>query len=342
MVSRRAFLRRAMAVAGSVIISNRALSFQKEYVMTVKGPISPSGLKFTLSHEHIIVDFIGADKVSKDRYNQEEVFKTALPYLMDVKKRGCSSFIDCTPPYLGRDANLLKKLADETGLNIITPTGYYGAAQEKHIPEHAYSESAEQLAARWISEWKNGIEGSGIKPGFIKTGVDSGPLSEVQRKLIEAAAITHLATGLTIGVHTGNGAAAEEQLEILASRKVAPSARIWIHAQNEKDHSYHIKAAQRGSWVSFDGIGEKSIEENVNSFKVMKEAKLLARVLASQDSGWYNVGDPGGGKFNHYNTVFTDFIPALKKSGFSQKEIDGIFVSNPAKAFTIGVRKITS
>ena len=144
--------------------------------------------------------------------------------------------------------------SNASGLNIISTTGYYGAAQEKYLPQHAYSETADQLAARWIAEWKNGIDESGIKPGLIKSGVDKTPLSKVQQKIIDAAALTHLATGLTIGIHTGSGDAAKEELKILERRGVAPWARIWIHAQNEKDPNYHVEAAQRGSWVSFDGV----------------------------------------------------------------------------------------
>lgn len=341
MINRRTFLQQAVTMSVAAAIPNMARGSEQEYVMSVKGRVNPSELKFTLSHEHILVDFVGADKVNKSRYVQDEVFKTALPFLKDAKSRGCNTFVDCTPPYLGRDVELLKKLSEETGLIIVTPTGYYGAAQEKYVPKHAYTESAEQLSARWIKEWNEGIDGTGIKPGFIKTGVDKAPLSEVQGKLIEGAALTHLETGLSIGVHTGDGAAAEAQLEILASRNVSPNARIWIHAQNEKDHQYHIRAAQRGSWVSFDGIRKESVNENINFFQVMKKEGLLDFVLASQDSGWYNVGDPGGGKFNHYNDIFTDFIPALRKNGFSQKEIDRIFITNPAKAFTIKVRRIT-
>jgi len=67
---------------------------------------------------------------------------------------------------------------------------------------------------------------------------------------------------------------------------------------------------------------------------------LLDHVLVSQDSGWYHVGEPNGGTFNSYQSIFTDFIPALKKHGFTQTEIDRIFITNPAKAFTIKIRKL--
>ena len=55
---------------------------------------------------------------------------------------------------------------------MITNTGYYGAAGDKYVPQHAYEETVDQLADRWTGEWEDGIEGTGIRPGFIKGGVD--------------------------------------------------------------------------------------------------------------------------------------------------------------------------
>jgi predicted metal-dependent phosphotriesterase family hydrolase len=327
------------AMAATACLAPRiGMSAVEGSVMTVLGPLGLSQLGFTLSHEHVLVDFIGADKANKTRYDADAVFDTALPYLEEVKKAGCKTFIDCTPAFIGRDAMLLRRLSQSTGLNIITTTGYYGAVQHKYVPQHAYSETAEDLSKRWISEWRNGIEGTDIKPGLIKTGVDKGPLSELQSKLVDAAALTHLATGLTIGIHTGDGKAAMEELKILEIRKVSPSARIWIHAQNEKDTAYHIDTAQRGGWVSFDGVNPNSIHEHISFLQTMKEKRLLKAVLVSQDSGWYHVGEPKGGKYNGYTSIFSDFIPALRERGFSQTEIDTIFIENPGKAFGISVR----
>ena len=50
-------------------------------VMTVRGPIPPGEMGPTLPHEHVLVDFIGADKVARDRYDADEVFGIALPHL---------------------------------------------------------------------------------------------------------------------------------------------------------------------------------------------------------------------------------------------------------------------
>ena len=341
MINRRGFIKKtAILGVGLPVLSANLPEAPGQIVMTVNGPIRPGDMGFTLTHEHILADFIGAEKYSRDRYSVNEVYNTALPYLMEVKRKGCTTFVDCSPAYLGRDVKLFRRLANATGLQIITNTGYYGAVGEKFLPKHVYSESAEQIAARWIAEWSDGIEGTDIKPGFIKTSVDTAPLTSTQRKIIEAAAITHLATGLTIAIHTGNGEANKEELEILKKYGVSPAARIWVHAQKETDKTYHVEAAKAQSWVEFEDVNPETIPLNVDYLQNMKSNNLLNRVLVSHDSGWYNVGEPSGGKYKDYNSIIDLLIPELKKHNFTQEEIDNIFVKNPAKALTINVRKL--
>jgi len=314
-------------------------SGDEDYIMTVNGHIPSAEAGFTLSHEHVLVDFIGAGKITTSRYNVNEVYHTALPVLQEAVKNGCKTLVECTPNYLGRNVGLLQRLSKASGLHIISNTGYYGAAKEKFLPKHAYTDSARQLAARWINEWETGIEGTGIKPGFIKTGVDTYPLSPVQQKLIEAAALTHLSTGLTFGVHTGNGEAALEELKIIKAMGVGPEAWVWIHAQNEKNRDVHVRVAKEGGWVSFDGLNDDSVQQSVQFLKDMKAEKRLHKALISHDAGWYHVGEPGGGQFRSYNTVFKFLLPLLRKEGFTEGEMHQVFMVNPAKALTVKVRR---
>ncbi len=306
--------------------------------MTVRGPINASALGFTLPHEHVLVDFIGAEQASPTRYIADEVVKAALPHLRRIRELGCRSFVDCTPAYIGRDPLILRRLATETGLNILTNTGYYGAADDKYVPRHAYSETAEQLAARWVQEWREGIAETGVKPGFIKIGVDAGPLSQIDKKIVTAAALAHLETGLTIASHTGNSVAALEQIEIIEATGVSPRAWIWVHARKDPGSDALVRAAKEGAWIEFDSIAPAKIIQNVELVQSMKQANLLDRVLLSQDAGWYHVGEPGGGKFRPFDSLLVDFLPALKQVGFDQAEIADLTVENPAEAFAIRVR----
>ncbi len=308
-------------------------------IQTVTGRIPSKAMCKTLIHEHVLVDFIGADRISPDRWKKEDVILKVLPYLKELKQLGVDTFMECTPAHLGRDPALLKSLADQSGLQILTNTGYYGAVGNKYLPAWAFTETAEQLAQRWIDEFENGMERTGIKPGFIKIGVDPGRLSELHRKLIRAAGLTHLQTGLTICSHTGMAIPAFEQIEILSAMKVHPSAFVWTHAQNEPDHSMQIKAARSGTWISLDGVGWGDVKKYADNLQTLKVAGVLNRVLISHDAGWYKPGEPDGGSFIGYSRIFKELIPLLNTRGFRKKDISQLLETNPEKAFTIQVRK---
>jgi phosphotriesterase-related protein len=301
-------------------------------IETVTGPVDSAALGLTLMHEHVLVDFIGVAEVSRARYDADAVFRTVLPYLQQVRSLGCAAIVECTPAYLGRDAQLLQRLSEASGVRILSNTGYYGAAKDKHVPAFAFRETAERLAARWIREAERGLDATSIKPAFMKIGVDEAPLSDIDAKLVRAAAITHRATGLPIASHTGTGAAAMAELDLLDAAGVPSSAFIWVHAQSERDESFHDRAARRGAWVEFDGISPAGLGRHLELVQRMKREGLLAHVLLSHDAGWYHVGEPGGGQFRPYTTLFTDFIPGMKSAGFSDAEVQRLLVENPRRA----------
>lgn len=309
-------------------------------IMTVNGPIRPEYLGKTVTHEHILVDFIGADSVSPSRYIADSVVKKALPFVRELTFDDFKAFIDCTPNYIGRDPLILKRLSDSTGMHFITNTGYYGAAGQKYLPRHVFTESPQQLADRWIKEARDGIDDTGIRPGFMKLGADQGPLTPEQRKIVEAGAITHLATGLSIAIHTGDGAAAREELSILNANGVAADAFIWVHAQNERDSTLYVEMAKAGVWVELDGLNEENVEKYVRYFSWMKENGVLDKLLISHDAGWYHVGEKFGGNYRSHSTLADKLLPALQKAGFHDPDLDRVFRANPAKAFTIAVRKL--
>ena len=308
-------------------------------VMSVNGPLKADQLGKTLIHEHFLVDFIGADKISYSRWNRDEVIKKVIPFLEEVKQYGVKTIFDCTPAWLGRDVEILNMLADKSGIQIVTNTGYYGAVDNKYLPQHAFTETAEQLAERWTIEFEKGIEGSSVKPGFIKISVNPGPLSNLHKKLVSAAAITHLATGLTICSHTGPATPAMEQIELLKEKSVDPSAFVWVHAQAEKDKSFHQKAAAMKSWISLDGIGWGDHENYVDSIDRLKKAGLLQRVLISHDAGWYKPDEPQA-SFTGFTDIFNKLIPILQSKGFSGEDLDQLLIRNPWEAFSIRIKKL--
>jgi phosphotriesterase-related protein len=316
----------------------------QEYIMTVQGPIPASEMGITLSHEHVLVDFIGADSTGYHRWDKEEVELKVLPFLTEIQEYQVSTLVECTPAYLGRDPWLLKALSAKTGMHLVTNTGYYGAHNNRFIPEHFHQMSAEEVSNLWVEEFEKGIEGSGVRPGFIKIGVDGDSiLSEAHLKIITAAALTHQQTGLVIASHTGPDAPAFAQISVLQSHGIDPSCFIWVHAQNGSLEG-NIKAAQLGTWISLDNVNlnrkpgtDYDVEWYATRIEALKEAGLLHRVLISHDAGWYKPEEIGGGTFRGFTGIFTDLVPALLSHHFSKEEIDLLLVENPRKAFSLSL-----
>jgi phosphotriesterase-related protein len=281
-------------------------------------PVLPGSV---LVHEHVLVNFKGVS------YDEDTVSRAVKPHLEEIKRHGCRRFHDATPNMLGRNPALLQRLAQSTGLEIWTNTGLYAARNHQYLPDYAKTESAEQLAKRWIEEARKGVDGS--KPRFIKIGVNRAPLHPLDKKIVRAAALCSRETGLTVASHTsGAGPAALEQLEIVMAEKLDPGRFVWVHAHNEKDHGVHERVARAGAWVEFDGLSEPSLNLHLECVRFMAGKKLLHRTLVSQDAGYYRPGEPNGGPFRPYALVYTGFLPRLE-TGWA----DQLFVENPVTAY---------
>ncbi len=80
--------RLAFIQTGSLFIASFFLpSFVKKLelkLMTVNGPINAGDAGVCLEHEHILVDFIGAEKYDPSRWNRDEVIEKVLPYLLEL------------------------------------------------------------------------------------------------------------------------------------------------------------------------------------------------------------------------------------------------------------------
>ena len=361
MLNRRRFISLSLLSGAYAALPSRTLAYgdalgagqvpgaEEGYLMTVTGKMKPADAGIFLPHEHTFTDFIGAEKVVQPQYDRKKAFDFLLPYLKKLKASGVSTLAECTPAYIGRDAVLLKQLSRASGLRIITNTGYYAAVDFKYLPAHAHTESTGQLAARWLKEWQYGIGDTGIRPGFIKLGVGNAPLKTLEKKLISAAAVTHLKSGLKIAIHTGNGAAAAEEVELLAASGVSPGAMIWVHAQNDDKGEYHIALARKGCWISLDGFNgsEKAVAKYTGHLKAFKAAGLLSKALISQDEGFAVVEN--GSRFELFNkenmspytSVLSKLKPALRSEGFSDEELHQVMVSNPANALKIELKPLS-
>jgi phosphotriesterase-related protein len=344
MLSRRQFLRHIGAMGAAAALNSSAAlaklaSSKKETAMeaiqTVTGPIAPAELGVTLIHEHVICDFIGAEKTGPHRWDQDEVFETMLPYLTTLREAGAQTFGDCSPKFLGRDPVLLKRLSEATGLHIITNTGLY---RDEFLPKYAHEGTADSLAEDWIQEANEGLDGTGIRPGFIKISANEGDLNPIQQKIVRAAARTHLRTGLTIACHTTGSKTVLQVLDLVAEEGVAGSAFIWVHADAEANREVWREAGRRGAWIEIDAVTPEEPARHLEMIRDLEQADLIAQTLISQDRGWYNVGDPGGGEKRPYEKLLTEFVPAMEGADIGQDTIDALLRHNPARALSPHVR----
>ena len=299
-------------------------------IRTVLGDIPPEKFGLALVHEHVMCDFIGADKVSKGRYKVREVYETMLPYLKEIRQLGVEGFVDCTPAFLGRDVELLANLSKASNIHILTNTGLY---KEPFLPKYVWEYSAGHLADMWIKEIEQGIDGTPIKAGFIKIAVNPGKVIPIQQKIVRAAALCSLSTGAAIACHTASGIAAINVMEILEDERADLGRLIVVHCDAEEDLNIHREIAKRGAWIEYDSVGEGNVEKILKMIEFVANEGLEDHLLLSQDAGWYNVGEPLGGKIRSYAYLVKDFLPMMLGRDFKREFIEMIMRRNPAKAF---------
>jgi len=95
--------------------------------------------------------------------------------------------------------------------------------------------------------------------------------------------------------------------------------------------------AARGVYIELDSVGNSNEEDE----KILKAIRLLAdagfsdRILISHDAGWYNPGQPNGGKQRGYTSLVTNFLPKMKKAGFNNAFLRKLTHENPFNAFSV-------
>ena len=312
-------------------------------IQTVEGRKKAWEIKGGLTHEHVVTNFIGAKEIKESPAEENTIAISSIhPSMNALKTLGINTLFECTPRYIGRDVLLLKVLSEKTGMHIVTNTGWYAAVEKRYLPVEAFSWNENQIAANWENEFLVGIENTGIKPGFIKLGVGDGRLDTVEAKLLRAAILVSHKTGMSIAVHTGDGAAAKHELEIALQARLNPHKLIWVHAQNGTDKE-RKELAEKGIWISLDGISEKNVNDYIERILFFKKTGLLSRLLISHDDGWRVVKNGsyaqmelfGNGNPTPYETISKRLIPGLLMRGLEKRDIQQLMIRNPRKAFRL-------
>jgi len=299
---------------------------------TTEGPIIAERLGIILPHEHIFTDLRGPTTRGYGEADAADVVRVMVPLLEEARQKGVSVLVECSSIGVGRNVSIIAQVAQESGLHVVVPTGVYGRAD--FAPGEHRNMSEDELTSLFINEIREGIEGTGIKAGFIKIATDSGPMTQLEEKLLRAAGRAAHETGAAVASHTTIGSKASRQTDILES--ISPAIRfIWVHAQNESDRSFHRQLAARGVFIEFDYLGWNPGQDStfIAAIKELLAAGYGDRILLSHDAGWYQPGQPNGGTQKPYTYLVDTFIPKLRNSGVDDATIRMITETNPIRAF---------
>jgi phosphotriesterase-related protein len=343
-------------------------------VQTVLGPVEGNSLGTTLIHEHLLNDHSAYFKMPELEIEQKQALQPitlknlylirlnpfcnrnnlefkdiqlAVDEAMIFKAYGGKTIVECTTgKFIGRDPQGLVKIARQTGLNIIMGTGYYMA--ETH-PKELAKKTENQIADDLIRDIREGVDDTGIKPGFLGEIGCNTPLAEAERKVLRSCAAAQSETGVAISVHpSANDKAGWEIVQILKEAGADLNHVIIGHMDlfNYTEATCG-KIMDAGCNIAFDNFGHEGFYQiplvqgdfemaDINTVrKIVKLIKkgYLKQILLSHDIATKERTTRFGG--TGYAHILRDVVPIMQARGLSEAQIRTLLVENPQRAFTM-------
>ncbi|MDH4335535.1 MAG: phosphotriesterase-related protein, partial [Chloroflexota bacterium] len=283
--------------------------------MTVSGPIPPDRIGFTLPHEHTGIHLWHV----ADRWDYWELTPDELllaEELRDFRRRGGSTLVDLTLPGVGRDPERLRQLASRTGVQIVMGAGWYRGA---YYPAEALIDrrSVDDLAAEIVGEFRDGVAGSGVRPGIIgEIGTDKPWVSALEERVHRAAARASKETGMAISTHAVMSPVGLAQLRIFEEEGADPARVVIGHADSYPVLDHYLAILDRGANLEFDFIGHRFASEEAAEPRLVELiVELLERgygpqLLLSQDV-CHNSQLKANGGFG-FTYLQQHFLPTLR------------------------------
>ncbi len=311
-------------------------------VNTVTGPVDTADFGFTLSHEHVGTNAAGLRHTYPQFIDRDGIREQSIAAMKAVYEDGVRTIIDVSTFDLGRDVQLIREVAEESGMQVVVATGNHLA-----VPRPFGDVSPDAIAPLYIQEIEEGIEGTGIKAGIIKVASDRGGITPPQEVVLRAAARTQKATGVPISTHTWSpDRVGEAQVRILEEEGVDLD-RVYIgHSNDDTDLEYLLGLLNRGVWLGLDRYpggqtaGTPNWEQRTEIAKALMDAGFTHRIMLSHD---YSVPKARHGAEvqearrranpDAYNFIPRYVLPRLKELGASDEEIRQITVENPRRFF---------
>ena len=310
-------------------------------VETTGGQVDVDELGLTLIHEH----FRTTDEAGRFQfphlYDERAEWEAAIADANAVKGHGVQTVVEPSAMFLHRDAAFSKRIADESGLNVVLATGIY---TYDHLPQVLLNRDEDGVAAIFVYEIENGIQNTGIKPAFIKCAADAPGVTPNVEKVHRAAARASKQTGKPIMAHShpasGTGL---EQMRIFTEEGVDPALVQIAHTGDTDDLDYIEKLLETGCWIGMDRYGLDIFlptEKRNATVLALLERGYADRMFLSQDFcstiDWFPREVQEYLKANEVpdwsmTFLFEQVIPSLKEGGLSDDALDQMMVENPKR-----------
>src|SRR4051812_23208976 len=155
--------------------------------------------------------------------------------------------------FLQRDAAFSKRVADESGLNVVLATGIY---TYDHLPQVLLNRDEDHLAEIFVHDIEQGIQGTDIKAAFIKCAADEPGVTPNVEKVHRAAARASKQTGRPIMAHSHpKSETGLRQMEVFADEGVDPAKVQIAHTGDTDDLAYVERLLDTGCWIGMDRYG---------------------------------------------------------------------------------------
>ncbi|GEQ61397.1 phosphotriesterase family protein [Vagococcus lutrae] len=279
----------------------------------------------TYMHEHTTIDLSRLKNIDDTNLNCYD--ETVAEY-KKMYDKGVRNIVDVTNMDMRRNPLYVKRVAEETGMNIVQATGFY---QDKFLPEFVTDYSIKQLTDFMVKEIREGIAETDIKAHIIgEIGTSKNIMMPREEKIFEASVLAHKETGVPITTHTTLGTYGHEQVAFFKERGVDLSRVVIGHVDLTGDIDYILHMLDQGVYVEFDTVGKENYQPDLLRVEMLKEIEKRGytdKVFLSMDitrkSNMEYMGGIG------YSYLLDTFVPLALNNGVSQKFITKMLEDNP-------------
>ena len=315
-------------------------------VNSVLGPLATDKMGVTLMHEHLLGSTGGIPQIYPELLG-EDYKERIIKELIAAKQGGIDTIVDADTMDLGRSVKVLAEVSQRSGVNIIACTGWY-----LEMPRFLGTYTADRFARIFTREIREGIEGSTIKAGILKSAADFEGVTPIGEILLRGVARAQLATGIPIMLHSYSpGQVGRQQLAILKEEGVDLRRVKVDHLSDTTDMEYLTWIAEQGCYLGMDKLPERylspyggaSPETRIKTIKALINAGYASRILLSHDtvlvSSFFDTlpdtTQKRLSKENPYGLLYINkfVLPRLRELGVSDKTINSICTDNPRKFF---------